>query len=156
MKNDEEILLSDKDWSKVDSQLCRIIEFIPMASVQNLKKTKIDLTSPYALISFETSDEPKILKGFITHRIDFKMLWHTFKERKIHEDEEVLFFWTNKHYKNRFYSLLSKFIPKMMIMICNKSSFEIMTNNDYRPELKGEARYLASKPIEEFKPDVMG
>jgi hypothetical protein len=157
MKNDDEkVLFSDKERSIIDSKLCRILEFIPMASFENNKITKVDSSLPYASILFECVDQKKILRSFITHKEDYRVLWHAFYERKINDDEEVLFYWSNKHYKNRFISLLSKFMPKMWVMICKKSSFEIMTNNDYRPELKGEARYLASKPVEEFKPDVMG
>jgi hypothetical protein len=43
--------------------------------------------------------------------------------------------------------VLLEFIPM--------SSFEIHTNKNYKPELIGEARWLASQPVEDFKPDVM-
>lgn len=155
MDKNEEVLLTNKQWSRVESEMCRILEFTPMASFDNNKITKIDSALPYATIFFECSKEHKILKGFITHKEDFKILWAIFKERKLSSDEEVLFYWSNKHYKNTFYSLLSWFMPKFWIMICKKSSFELHTNNNYRPDLTGEARWLASQPIEDFKPDVM-
>lgn len=151
----ENVLLTDKQWSTIESKMCRILEFIPMASVENGKVIETDASSPYASISFECSKEPKILKGFITHKEDFKVLWAIFKERKIKTDEEVLFLWSNKHYKNIIYSFLSSFMPKLWLMICKKSSYEIHTNKNYKPELTGEARWLASQPIEDFKPDVM-
>lgn len=151
----EEILLTNKQWSKIESKMCRILEFNPIASVENGKITVPNTTTPYASISFQCSNESKIFKGYITHRGDFKVLWAIFKERKINVNEEVLFFRSNKHYKNVFYSLLSSFMPKLWVMICNKSSFEIHTNQNFKPELTGEARWLASQPIEDFKPDVM-
>ncbi len=126
-----------------------------MASFENNEITKIDPNLPYASISFECSNESKILKGFITHKEDFKVLWSIFKERKVDSTEEVLFIWSNKHYKNLFYSLLSSFMPKLWVMTCKKSSFEIHTNPNFKPELTGEARWLASQPLEDFKPDSM-
>jgi hypothetical protein len=151
----EEILLTNKHWSRIESKICRIVEFTPMASFENNKITVIDSSLPYASISFECSNNPEIVKGFITHKEDFKALWVIFKERRVSNDEEVLFIWSNKHYKNIFYSLLSNFLPKLWVMICKKSSFEIHTNKNYKPELTGEARWLASRPIEEIKPDAM-
>jgi hypothetical protein len=46
-------------------------------------------------------------------------------------------------------------MPKLWVMVCKKSSFEIHTNPNYKPDLTGEARWLESQPIEDFKPDVM-
>lgn len=57
--------------------------------------------------------------------------------------------------KNALYSLFSRSLPKLRVMICKKSSFEIHTNPEFKPELTGEARWLASQPIEDFKPGVM-
>jgi hypothetical protein len=151
----KEILLTNKQWSKIESKLCRIQEFHPIASVKNGKIILSNTTSPYASISFQCSGESKIYKGSITHKEDFKVLWAIFKERQINSNEEVLFIWSNKHYKNIFYSLLSNFMPKLWVMVCKKSSFEIHTNPNYKPDLTGEARWLESQPIEDFKPDVM-
>lgn len=155
--NNEEDLLTDKQWSKIDSMMCRIIKFSPISAFENGKIIEIDASSPYASISFQCNaeTETKIFKGFITHKEDFKVLWAVFKERKIGNNEEVLFFWSNKRYKKIFYSLLSVFMPKLWVMICKKSSFEIHTNPNYKPELTGEARWLASQPVEDFKPAVM-
>ncbi len=127
-----------------------------MASFEKDKITAIDSALPYASMSFECSNKPKILKGFITHKGDFEVLWAIFKERKINDDGEVLFSWSNKRYKNIFYSLLSNSMPKLWVMICKKSSFELHTDNNYRPQLTGQdRRWLASQPIEDVKPDVM-
>lgn len=151
-----EITLSNnRQWSPIESKMCRIIEFTSIASVKNGKIITIDKYTPYASIVFECSNQPNIFKGLITHREDYKVLWAIFNERKLGKDEEVLFFWSKKHYKNIFYSLLSALMPKFWIMICKKSSFELHTNPNFKPELTGEARWIASQPIEDFKPDVM-
>jgi len=40
-------------------------------------------------------------------------------------------------------------------MICPKGAFELMADQKSRPELQGEARFLAERPIAEWKPEVM-
>ena len=150
----EEVLLSNKQWSRIDSKMCRILEFHPFASVEDGEILSIT-GFPYASIVFQCSDQPGILNGFITHKEDFRVLWSIYRERGIGSDEEVLFFWSSRHYKNALYSLLSGSMPKLWVMICRKSSFEIHTDPKFRPDLTGEARWLASQPIEDFKPDAM-
>jgi hypothetical protein len=85
----KEILLTNKQWSKIESKLCRIQEFHPIASVKNGKIILSNTTSPYTSISFQCSGESKIYKGSITHKEDFKVLWAIFKERQINSNEEV-------------------------------------------------------------------
>ena len=153
--NLELTLLNNKQWSIVESKLCRIINFNSIASVRNGKIITTSRSLPYASIIFECSSQTKKFKGFITHKEDFKNLWTAFEEREIDKNEEVLFFWSQEHYKNMFYSMLSMFMPKLWVMICNKNSFELHTNSNFKPELTGEARWLASQPIKEYKPDVI-
>lgn len=81
-------------------------------------------------------------------------LWSAFKERGVKQDEEVLIFWTKKNYK-RVYKIASAFLPRLWVMICKKGAFELMTNPDSRPELQGEARFFAERPIIDWKPEVM-
>jgi hypothetical protein len=151
----ERILISARQWSTIDSEMCRILHFTPWAIVENGKVVPLDNATPYASISFECGGESEVLTGYITHREDFRVLWFIYKERGLDSSEEVLFFWSDKHYKNALYSLLSGSMPKLWVTICRKSSFEIHTDPQFRPELTGEARWLASQPIEDFKPDVM-
>lgn len=113
----EEILLTNKQWNRIDSKLCRILEFNPIASGEDGKITASNSTSPYATISFQCSNEENIFKGAITHKEDFKVLWAIFKERKIDNNEEVLFIWSNENYKNIIYSLLSNFMPKLWLCV---------------------------------------
>jgi hypothetical protein len=81
-------------------------------------------------------------------------LWSAFKERGVKQDEEVLIFWSKKHYK-KVYKTFSAFLPRLWVMVCPRGAFELETNPDYRPELKGEARWNATKPIIDWKPEVM-
>ena len=99
------------------------MEFNPIASAENGKIIVLDTTTPYAFISFQCANESKILKGSITHKEDFKVLWAIYKERKIDSNEEVLFFWSNK-YKNKLnkknYKKIFSFrmISRFSIVLC--------------------------------------
>ena len=149
-----EDLLKDSQWSAIDEKLCRVVDFVPMTSVEAGKISAIGKT-PYASVVLECQNMPTKIKGFITHKLDFIHLWTAFKERTIKQDEEVLIIWSKKHYKNMVYKIFSNFMPKLWVMICPKEAFEVATNPDYKPELNGEARAKAKYPIIDWKPEVM-
>jgi hypothetical protein len=153
-KQSEVSLLKDSQWSVIDSEPCRVIEFTPTASVQNGKVLAPNKTEPYASVVLECKKIPNIIKGFICHKMDFQHLWAAFKERGIQQNEEVVIFYSKKHLKS-FAKIFSAFMPRLWVMICQKGAFELMTNPNSRPELQGEARFLAEKPIAEWKPEVM-
>lgn len=46
-------------------------------------------------------------------------------------------------------------MPRMWVMLCRENAYELWTDQSYEPELQGLERYLAQKPIAEWKPDVM-
>jgi len=149
-----EDLLKDSQWSAIDGELCRVVDFFPIASVKGGKILAIGKT-PYASVVLECKKLPTKIKGFITHKVDFIHLWTAFKERTIKEDEEVIIIWSKKHYKNIIYKIFSTFMPKLWVMVCPKGAFELHTNSNFKPELTGKARWLASQPIAEWKPEVM-
>src|SRR3989338_1482686 len=61
---------------------------------------------------------------------------------------------SKKHLKS-YAKLFSAFMPRLWVMICPKGAFELMADQKSRPELQGEARFLAERPIAEWKPEVM-
>ena len=145
----------DSEWSVIDGEPCRVIDFMPLASVENGKVITPDITTPYALITLECKKIPSMVKGFVTHKTDFIHLWTAFKERGVSDNEEVIIFWSTQHYKYGFLKLLSSSLPKMWVMICPKKAFEIKTDPNFRPDLTGEARWKAEAPIVDWKPDIM-
>lgn len=153
-KQSEVSLLKDSQWIVIDSEPCRVIEFTPTASVKNGKVLAPNKTEPYASVVLECKKIPNIVKGFICHEMDFQHLWAAFKERGIQQNEEVIIFYSKKQLKS-FAKIFSAFMPRLWVMICQKGAFELMTNPNSRPELQGEARFLAEKPIAEWKPGVM-
>ncbi|HUT43863.1 MAG TPA: hypothetical protein VMW95_05960, partial [Desulfobacterales bacterium] len=104
----------------------------------------------------KTTENRKInLSPFPFFKVDFIHLWAAFKERTIKQDEEVIIIWSKKQYKNIFYKIFSTYMPKLWVMVCPRGAFELEINPGYRPELQGEARWNASKPIMDWKPEVM-
>jgi len=154
MQQENNIMRKDSEWSEIDGEPCRVIDFTSLASVEKGKVVAPDITTPYASVTLECKKIPNKVKGFVTHKMDFANLWKAFKERGISDNEEVIIFWSIKHYKN-IYKFSSLFLPRMWVMICHKGAFEIMVDPDCKPELKGEARAKAMMPIVDWKPEVM-
>lgn len=148
-------LIKDSEWSVIDSEPCRIFEFIPMASVKDGKVSSLSGATPYASIEIECKKIQGRITGFITHKTDFLNLWAAFKERTVKHNEEVIIFWSKKHYKVKLLKFLPGFWPKLWIMVCQKDAYEIMTDPNYKSELQGEARFNAEKAITEWKPEIM-
>ena len=150
------VLLKDKEWSVIDGEPCRVIDFSPFGSRidEDGKVMSFNKTLPYASITMECKKLGKNITGYITHKMDFQHLWAAFKERTVKEDEEVIILWTKRHYKGAA-KFTSAFMPRLWVMVCPKGAFELMTDSDYKPELTGLARWNAMKPIIDWKPEVM-
>ena len=86
--------------------------------------------------------------------MDFMHLWKAFKDRGVRESEEVLIFWSKEHY-NKLHKIFAAFLPRLWVMICSKGAYELMSDPGYKPELHGEVRYKATRPIVEWKPGIM-
>ena len=149
----ETTLRKDSEWSIIDGEACRVTSFIPSASVENGKVVVTNQTEPYAMVIFECKKASPETRGYITHKIDFAHLWAAFKERGLSENEEVIIFWSTRHLKAPA-KLFSAVMPKLTVMICPKGAYEIMTDSNYKPELTGEARFNAERPIVEWKPET--
>lgn len=156
MEQSEIILLKDSEWSVIDREFCRVTNFVSMSVIKDGKVSAFSKGMPYASINLERKKFPgQKITGFITHRLDFIHLWKAFEERGIGTDEELIIFWSTEHYKNILYKLLSIWMPKLLVMICPKGAFELFNDPLSRPELRGEARFLAMRPIVEWKSEVM-
>ena len=175
----ETILQKDSDWSALDGEICRVLEFIPMhAEVKDghVKSSNPNIT--YASVIIESPRIQGKAKGFITHKVDLAMLWAAFNERTevkgtrvkhaydpngspafvakhgVATDEEVWIVWTKNNYNLRG-GLMSKFLPKLIVMVSPKGAYELLTNRNLKPELKGEARYYAERPLVTWTPRLM-
>lgn len=125
-----------------------------MAEIKSGRVHAPNRTMPYAAVTFECSKMPQQVEGFICHKLDFKNLCEAMKAKSLSEDTEVLMFWNKKHLKG-YARLFSRMMPRFCFMLCPKGAFELLTDNAHRPDLRGEARYLAMKPIMQWTPEVM-
>ncbi|MCX6841332.1 MAG: hypothetical protein NTX53_03470 [candidate division WOR-3 bacterium] len=145
----------DRDWSVVEGVPCRVIEFIPLGSTVVDEQVHRDKsTHPYASITLECSKIAGTVTGFVWHKVDFANLWAAFKDRGVAGDEEVIIIWSTRHYKPE-YRIAKLVLPRMWVMICPKGATEIMSDENARPDLEGLDRWNATKPIVDWKPDVM-
>jgi len=151
------ILIKDSEWSVMDGEACRVTSFDTLGSLVSTdgKVHAMDKTTPYASVTIECQKLGKNITGYITHKMDFQHLWAAFKDRKVKDDEEVIICWTTKHYRYKLNKFLSPFMPKLWVMVCPKGAYELMVDSNYKPELWGEARWNAMKPITQWKPEVM-
>ena len=153
----EVVLIKDQDWEINEGGPYRVINFTPLSGkVENGEAKASDKATPYGSVDVECKKLPQKTTGYICHKIDFLNLWRAFKERGVKENEEVLFFYTRKNYKT-IPGLLNHIfpMPRMWVLVCPKGAYEVMTDNSYKPELTGEARWKAEAPIVEWKPEVM-
>ena len=107
----EQGLLRDEDWRPLDGEICRVIEFRPMAGrVEDTEVKSSTQSLPYAAIEIESValDEPTT--GFITNKLDFRHLWDAFNVRGVSDDEEVLVIW-NKSNLRRGTRWLARTMP---------------------------------------------
>jgi hypothetical protein len=150
----EQGLLRDEDWRPLDGEICRVIEFRPMAGrVEGAEVKSASRSLPYAAIEIESPalDEPTT--GFITNKLDFRHLWEAFNVRGVSDDEEVLVIW-NKRNLRRGTRWVSRTMPGLVVWICRKPAYELLNDPTFRPELAGLERHHASSPIAEYVPEV--
>ena len=173
MQNKEEIILrKDKEWSLIDSELCLVTDFLPLmgSTVKDGIAISPVTNAPYASINIECKRTQERITGFICHKMDFTHLWAAFRERGVNEaKEEVLIYWSTKHYKYKIIKLLSTCmlillgatsLPKIVVMVCPKGTYENRANGFKWPP-KQEALLFACILVSGIRypncwiPDVM-
>lgn len=128
---------------KKDGHLLRLTNFIPQEK---------SFFNPYAFATVEGTAFRRTATLPIFQRTDFKNLSDAWKVRKGYE--EILIFWSEKQYTSKIFKLFSPILPKLWIRVCPKDSFKIESDRSFKPNLNGEARYLATKAINQWKPSV--
>jgi len=107
----------------IEKEFCRVIHFIPFATLESGKIEQISRISPYASLLLESQVLRQEATLPIIHKDDFKVLWGVFKERGINSDEEVLIVYErfgNKGLKKS----LSPIMPSLHVWIYQKGHLE--------------------------------
>ena len=149
-----DVLARDRDWAAFDGKVCKVTRFTQLATIDNGKIVAINKATPYALVAFECSTIGQDAIGSIAHKVDFANLWNAYIGRGVGGDEEVIIAW-NKRNLRGIAKLFSSFMPGLAVMICKSGSYDLMTDPSAQPELRGQARNLAMKPIVEWIPEVL-
>jgi hypothetical protein len=167
MNEEQPNLLKDKDWRVVADEVCRVEEFRPLAGrIRGNTVESAEDHTPYATVKLISPRIRGTATGFITHKTDFHMLWNAFHSpvdipavhREVRgpqpEDQEVWLVWTQKRYRPGL-GIMKWGLPKLIVMICARGSYDLLTNRAVRPELTGMARHLALRPLVTWTPEVM-
>lgn len=168
----ERTFATDRDWTAIDGQLCLVTSFAPLAKVADGKVIAINPTTPYGSVHLKCEKSPDNIIGFITHKTDFMMLWAAFNEPTevdgtrvevrsselnstgLGEGVEVWLVWTQRRYR-RGVGLFRKILPRLIVMVSPRGAFDLLMDRTKRPDLKGEARAIATLPLATWTPKVM-
>ncbi|QQG50327.1 MAG: hypothetical protein HZB70_01990 [Candidatus Berkelbacteria bacterium] len=156
MNNSEEVvLLRDNEWSVIDSKLCIANELRPLGStVENGEVISKVKDVPYATISLRCKGIDREISGFITNKMDFQHFWEAFQEKS--EGLEVLFYWTKTHYQNRLIQFGTAVMPKVVVILCPKGTFESVTEDfSLRPKEDARANVYGLTPTKFWIPPVI-
>jgi hypothetical protein len=153
------VLLRDEDWMIIEGRLCQVSRFTPFARVEAGKVVSAGRKTPYAVIALECvegqTDLPPDSTGMIGHKVDFQHLWSAFVERGIGEDEAVVIVW-GKKYLRGLTKIFSVFMPRLIVMVFTTRGLGLLTDSTREPDLKGYERFLAEKPVAEWRPKMLG
>lgn len=168
----ERILKKIPEWVSIDTRLCLVKDFQPIAKIDRGKIIISSAHTPYCRVRLKCEDSVDDIIGNIAHKTDFAMLWAAFnkqikvpgtrveihpygiKEEDFYQNHEVSLVWTQK----RFYSILSPFnkiLPHLIVMVSKRDAFNLVVNKTFKPELQGEARAMAEIPLITWTPIVM-
>jgi hypothetical protein len=138
-------LLRDSDWAPLDGEACRVTSLTPLGFTKRMPLASIELESPLL---------PEPTTGFVAHKLDYEHLTEAFRLKESEPNSEVLIIWT-KDFLKRSAKLFARYMPRMWVMLCPVNAYELITDQTYKPELRGLERHEAQSPIAEWKPDVM-
>ena len=156
MKVYEELsLLTDKEWSVIEGEACRVLEFIPYGCITEGRIIASSI-APYASVILESKNIQGMIKGHIMHKIDFRHLWEVFEERTIQDNEEVIIIWTKQHYKIKLLKYFKCF-PTLWVTVHRKGFLEFITDREnWQPESgKRPSTFEMLTPIVSLKWEMM-
>lgn len=157
MQDDNTLPLIGRDipYKSIDKDVLQVNRFGELSRVEDGKVQAFPKNLPYGFLEVEGEHFEGAAMLPLVHKDDYLHVWQAYEERGIKDNVELLVVWTDSNYKNKVFSTMKKAMPKIVVWICPKGAYRIMHENDYMPELSGEARFLAKAPIVEIKSEVM-
>lgn len=153
------MLIKDRDWAFLDGLMCEVTKFTPLAKISSGQIAAVNRSMPYAFIDINCRENGINLApdtcGAISHKLDFKHLWAAFNDRGVAQNEKVFVVWSKRNLRPAT-RIFSSFMPRLAVLIFKDDGYELLSNNNYRPELNGWERMEASLPIAKWEPDVWG
>lgn len=73
-------------------------------------------------------------------------------EHGLRENEEVVAVWSRQRYVGPA-RLLASILPRLMVMVLPRGGWEL--DPDVRPDLQGQARWMAQRPPVTWRPALM-
>lgn len=131
------VIGKDIPFGKIDGRPLKLIDFILQEK---------SFFNPYAFAAVEGRAFQEIVTLPVFQRTDFKNLSEAWKVRK--GDEEILIFWSEKHYGSKLFKFFSPILPKLWIRICPKNSFKIESDNSFKPSIDREVLAISQGPQE--------
>ena len=151
------MLTTDRDWALLDGLLCEVISFLPLARLEGDKIIPPSRSMPYAVVEMACYENGMSLAkgtlGAISHKDDFLKLWTAFVDRGVSKDERLFIHWSKQNLRP-VARLFSVFMPRIAVFIFKNDGYELLSDNKYRPELRGVDRWKASEPIVHWQPSV--
>ncbi len=144
----EEGLLRDEDWADLDGEICRVTSFSAFPDAEE------NWSVPYAAIQLESPVLTKPTIGYITNRLDLDHLTEAFDFREDTDDTEVIVVWS-KSKLNPAFGASSRGMPGLLVWVCPKDSYELMTDQTFRPELETQERLDAASPLMRREPEEL-
>ena len=138
-------LIRESDWEPLDGHICRVTTFTPLGWLGKGARASIEL---------ETELSAEAITGYVAHKLDLQHLSEAFSRRESEPHSEVLIVWTEQYLVGAA-KLVAQVMPRMIVMLCRKNTYELWNDYAYEPELVGQERYLAQKPIAQWRPETM-
>lgn len=134
-------LVSNSDWSAYQNRPLIVTRFMKVSGVAR------------ASVTIEGQDVPAGTTGMIFHKADANHLASAFAEKAKGDDRLVVIEWSTDHLRG-IKKLLAPFLPRLTVGVFTVESFELVTRPEFRPELKGVARFNAERPIAIWSPEA--
>lgn len=122
-------LVTDKHWSKIEGQIIWVVTFQPLGGARVDEEGKVIMPSKVSMyaevvVQARLNGRQMLVRGYISHKVDFKTIWDAFSSSSLRLEEQVLAVWTRDHYRHRFNRRHTRMSPKLIAFVAEKDTLE--------------------------------